>query len=232
MPTPRLRVHAMGRQTTCRALVNSGGVSEDNTSLRAIALIAAVIGSLDYAPQLPVATSGGGGELSSSVSATFTAHGPPPNGPWTLELLVLWRGSPGWWQTPGIGSSTSVDSPIGGQRRLVTQSVSVGGRALELQFDPQTREARLQTQVVALGENNVLLVDDVDGATGARIVGSVQVEPVFEQSANGVDALVRQSPELLDFLRCDAAMADPNMQAMMARRCAQIRDNIGPPQSR
>lgn len=200
--------------------------------MRAIALIVAVTGSLGYAQQQPVATLGGGGQVSSSVNATWTAHGPPPNGPWTLELLVLWRGSPGWWQTPGIGSSTSVDSPIGGQSRLVTQSVSIGGRTLGLQFDPQTREVRLQTQVVGLGESNVLLVDDVDSVTGPRIVGSVRVEPVFEQSGNGVDALVRQSTELVDFLRCDAAMADPNMQVMMARRCAQIRDNITPPQSR
>jgi hypothetical protein len=200
--------------------------------MRAITLIAAVIGSLGYAQQQPVATLGGGGQLSASVNATWTGHGPPPNGPWTLELLVLWRGSPGWWQTPGIGSMTSGGSAIGGQPQLVTHSVSIGGRRLELQFNPQTREASLQTQVVGLGESNVLLVDDVDSVTGPRIVGSVRVEPVFEESGNGVDALVRQSPELVDFLRCDAAMADPNMQEMMARRCAQIRDNISPPQSR
>lgn len=200
--------------------------------MRAIVLIAAVIGSLGYPQQQPVATLGGGGQLSSSVNATWTAQGPPPDGPWTLELLVLWRGSPGWWETPGIRSGTSVDSPIGGQSRLVIQSVSIGGRILELQFDPQTREARLQTQVVALGESNVLLVDAVDSAAGPRIVGRVRVEPVFEESGTAVDALVRQSPELVDFLRCDAAMADPNLQEMMARRCAQIRDNISPPQSR
>lgn len=87
----------------------------------------------------------------------------------------------------------------------------------------------MHTQVVGLGDSNVLLVDDVDGATGPKIVDSVRVEPLFEQSGNGVDALVRQSPELVEFLRCDDAMADPSMQQMMARRCMQIRDNIGPP---
>jgi hypothetical protein len=200
--------------------------------MRAVALIAAVIGSLSYEQQQPVATSAGGSQLSSSVNATWTAHGPPPNGPWTLELLVLWRGSPGWWETPGIRSGMSGGSAVGGQSRLVTQSVSIGGRTLELQFDPQTREARLETQVFELGGSNVLLVDDVDSVTGPRIVGSVRVESLFEQSGNGVDAIVRQSPELVAFLRCDAAMADPNMQELTARRCAQIRDNITPPQSR
>jgi hypothetical protein len=175
-----------------------------------------------------MATSSGGGELSGSVSATWTAIGPPPNGPWTLDLLVLWRGTPGWWHTPGIGSMTASDNPIGGQPRLITQSVAVGGRTLELRFDPQTREARLQSQLVNLGEGNVLLVDDVDHATGPRIVGSVRVDSVFDNSGNGMDALLRQSPELVDFLRCDAVMTDANMQEMMSRRCAEIRQNVSP----
>jgi hypothetical protein len=96
-------------------------------------------------------------------------------------------------------------------------------------LDPQTREARIQTQVITLGERNVLLIDDVDSATGPRIVGSVRVEPVFDiVTGTDMDRVVGRSPELVDFLRCDVAMADPIMQDVMARRCEQIRENTAP----
>jgi hypothetical protein len=191
--------------------------------MRLLALIAAIVASVASTQQQPLATSSGGGELSASVSATWTAHGPPPNGPWTLDLLVLWRGAPGWWQTTGIGLGMGGDMNAANQTRLITHSVPVATRRIELQFNPQTRVARLEGQLFAVGENNVLLIDDVDSATRLRIVGGLRVNPTLREPGQDVYALVGQSPVLVDFLRCDVPMADMNMLGMVSGLCAQIR---------
>jgi hypothetical protein len=166
--------------------------------LVAVMFFASLMGSAGHARQHAAGTSGSG-QLSPSVTATFTARGPSPNGPWTLELLVLWRGTPGWLNTKGMLAGAGADDPAGGGRRLVTQTAFVAGRPVEVQFNPQTREARLRNQVFAVGDSNVLLVDEVDGPGGPKIVGSVRVEP-FMDAGDDIDAFVRQSPRLLKFL--------------------------------
>jgi hypothetical protein len=63
--------------------------------------------ALAMAQQQPVATIGGGGQLTPSVTATYSGYG-PPNSPWTLQLLVLWRGTPGWSATTSIANYETI----------------------------------------------------------------------------------------------------------------------------
>src|SRR5262245_35890104 len=75
------------------------------------------------------ARGGGGGEISPTVVMTFeTADG-------KLELLVLWRGTPGWLQAaPSRGGANQ--SFIGaGSYPMRSHVVSARGKPLELRID-------------------------------------------------------------------------------------------------
>jgi len=185
-------------------------------------VIVLAIGSLAAAQQQPVAWVGGGGQVTPGVTATYTGTG-PPNGPWTLQLLVLWRGSPGWTASASTGGGGAMQGPS----PPVTQSVMFEGRTLELQLDEKSRQVRLGAEVLDLGQSNVVLIDDVDSATGARIAGAVRLQPaVVEPFMDPLVALIGRSPELLDFLQCGKPMPDPEMQQRMEQRCAQLRNEI------
>ncbi len=194
--------------------------------MTAIQLVTAlVIGSLAAAAQQqPVATIGGSGQVTPSVTATYSGSG-PPNSPWTLELLVLWRGGPGW-QPAGAGTGGG-SQPVRGPFPPVTHFVMFGARTIELQLDQQSRQVRLGPEVLDLGESNVLLIDDVDSATGARIVGAARVQQaIVEPFVDPLVALIGRSSELLEFVQCGVPMPDQKMQQGMEQRCAQLRGEI------
>ena len=131
----------------------------------------------------------------------------------TLELLVLWRGTPGWFLRPvfDAGSVTfeggsAVEVPDGsvsfedravyprfgpdaprpdqgggapaGRRLGSMVTIRQGGVLLELRFDPQSAVAYVQEQPIRLNGDNVVLVDDVDGPAGPRVVGTCASIPV------------------------------------------------------
>jgi hypothetical protein len=170
------------------------------------------------AQQQPLAMIGGSGQVTPSVTATYSGYG-PPNGAWTMELLVLWRGSLGW-ELGGAGAGGGMG---GGP---VTQFVIIGGRTIELQFDQESRQVRLGTEVLDLGESNVLLIDDVDSVRGPRIVGTARVQGVVERFVDPLVSLISRSPELLDFVQCGMPLSDPKMQQWMELRCAQLGGTI------
>jgi hypothetical protein len=71
-----------------------------------------------------------------------------------------------------------------------------------------------------------VLVDFVDSANGPTIVGRRWIDPAPpQQGATGdpIGAVVKQSPELFDHLRCDLTLSDPLMKAMMPIICGQMR---------
>ena len=181
----------------------------------------------------PLADNSGHGDLSPSVRATWSghgpaSHGPPPAGRWTLDLVVLWRGTPGWWLSAGMGGTTS-DRSADGALKSIDHFVTFDGRTFTVRFDPQARTVRLGEEMLALGDRNVVLVDELDIARGPRIAGSVRVDPLFTDGPDGMERLLATSAEALGFLRCEAfapgaTAADTELLGMVALRCAQIRD--------
>jgi hypothetical protein len=67
---------------------------------------------------------------------------------------------------------------------------------------------RIQDQSISPQSGNVILVDEVDGAAGPRIVETMRVEPRFPGGFVDIDTVVRRHPALLPFLRCDARFPD------------------------
>ena len=163
----------------------------------------------------PVAPAGGGNRESSAI----------------LEVLVLWRGTPGWFlePVPGGGSSVSFDGGVSYPRpdrdasrpreggvpagRRLDSSVRIhqGKVRLELRFEPESATVYVQEHPVPLNGDNVVLVDDVDDPAGPRVVGTLRIDPRFAVRCldeppyllDGVETLLQRSEELLAFLRCD-----------------------------
>ena len=101
-----------------------------------------------------------------------------------------------------------------------------GGLTFAIELDYGRKIAKILNQEIALTSTNVVLVDFVDSPNGPTIVGSRWVEPVPPGQAPAGDpiaAVVRRTPELFDYLRCDLSVADPTTQAMLAMICAEMR---------
>jgi hypothetical protein len=173
--------------------------------------------------QLGAGSSSTSGPVSPSVIATAMCV-TTERGVGTLELLVLWRGSPGWfWRDQGKGGSGSSSSGGGiggpGAPMMRTEWISQGGVTLNLRFDPTSGRLWILDQEIPLNGANVVLVDGVDEPGGPRVAGTVHIEPSFDSLTDmpprmslpagyrpdsvPAQTFILRSPELVSFLRCD-----------------------------
>ena len=92
---------------------------------------------------------------------------------------------------------------------------------------------RIQDQTLSLDSGNVTLVDEVDGATGPRIVEAMRVEPRLPGGLVDIDTIVQSHPALFPFLRYDLRFPDQPQHApievatwrqMTDLTCARLRD--------
>lgn len=170
--------------------------------------------------------------VSGVVMATWVAR-VETDGTRVLEMLVLWRGSPGWFAR-GSGNGASG----GGNCRLYHSTIRRGDLQLQVEFDsqtrlatisrapldPQTGLATIQKNQIELRDQNVVLVDGVDDAKGPRILGTLRVDPTLPPGRLplNIGETLRQSQEILSFLQCDRREPDPLAQTMAARVCASV----------
>jgi len=136
-----------------------------------------------------------------------------------LELLVLWRGAAGWFLRPG--SLTAGRSTNEGHSHL---TINRGDLHLTLEYDRATRVVTIQGKPLTLGADNVVFVDDVDVRDEARVVGTMRVARAMPGSAGQIGLVLKQSREIMSFLRCDAKLPDVPERAWLAGLCLQ---NIG-----
>jgi hypothetical protein len=157
----------------------------------------------------------------------------------TLQMLVLWRGSPGWFARGSGGSSSSG----GGDGRRYHSTIRRGDLQLQAEFDTETRlvtisqaplvalsqsttiqTATIKSTQINLGDRNVILVDEVDDPKGPQIVGTVRIDPALPPGRTPlpIDDILRRSPEIVSFLRCDTRMPDPLLQQMVEIVCARV----------
>jgi hypothetical protein len=173
-------------------------------------------------------TSSSSRPLSATVISTYVARDGE------LALLVLWRGSPGWYSR-GSGNSSSGGGGGSAGQEVGSFSLTYGGRTLSIDFNYTARLARLLEQEISLADTNVVLVDDVDGPSGAHIVGRLWVDPKLpETDGSGLRTIeddpaitaIRRAPESGAFLQCDvplpmltgvdAAAVDPTVRARLS----------------
>jgi hypothetical protein len=157
--------------------------------------------------------------LSPAVVGSFIARG-GTSGSVTLDVLVLWRGSPGWF----MRGTRSAGRTTGDDRRYSVLRLQEGGLELAVAFDRQARTARIDRHDIVLGDANVVLVDKVDVPQGLEITGTACVAPQIEQPPEGIDIVFRNSPGLFAFLKCDAPLpeADAAVRQMVGATCKRI----------
>jgi hypothetical protein len=162
-----------------------------------------------FAQPLPGAgSSGGSGPVSPSVLAT-EMRASDAAGRGTLELLILWRGSPGWfWRSAGGasgGGGAGSSMGAGPSSTIRTEWISQGGVNVTVRFDPAARKVWIQELEIALDAANVVLVDGVDAPAGPQVVRTLRIDPEYQESMRPVpvQTFMRRSPEIVDFLQCD-----------------------------
>jgi hypothetical protein len=154
--------------------------------------------------------SSGTTRVSASVTVTTFSHH-EADGTATLDAAVFWRGTPGWFTAAEPGELSDGATSAGltdGRPSPATHVIGVGSLRLEVRFDPVTGGVRIQDRSLAPQGGNVILVDEVDGAAGPRIVETMGVESRFAGGYVNIETLVRRHPALLPFLRCDARFPD------------------------
>ena len=162
----------------------------------------------------------------------------------TLQLLILWRGTPGWFMRGGGGSSSGGGGSMGPGSGMMHQPVDFTGRRQpDLRFDPAARKMWIQDAEIALDDANVVLVDAVDSPAGPQVVRTLRIDPEYETTLEPppyaipgrgsqmrprpvpVQTFIRRSPELIEFLQCDAPL--PGLKAyeqqMFDSMCAFVR---------
>lgn len=140
-------------------------------------------------------------------------------GPMTIKLLVLWRGSPGWFLRKG---------PRGSEGRATSdrtyERIEYGGQDLRVEIDNRTRIVRIQDKHVALkpADANVIFVDSVDAPSGPVVVSTTRIEPTLPNGHKQIETALGRSSEIVSFLRCDLKVGNPQVQVVIDRTCAVI----------
>jgi len=136
-----------------------------------------------------------------------------------LQLLVLWRGTPGWFLPDGPSGVSS-----GGSGGRYQTTITEGDLKLTLDYDSSRRIAMVQGKTIDLARNNVVFVDKVDSPTGPQVVGTMAVERTMPGSAGQIGLVLRTSSEIMAFLQCEATTTDARKRPMLERLCLT---NIG-----
>ena len=161
-----------------------------------LALVGSLVQAASPKPlnQVRRETSGGSSVVSPSVLASYSL-GRDSDGLLAAEILILWRGSPGWsMRRTMTGSSMSGGSLD--REGIVNFSVKVGGLDLEASYDSRSRTATILGEHVELKDANVVLVDKVDSPDGPIVLKTTTAAPTKDIAAS-VAKILRDSPELL-----------------------------------
>lgn len=98
-----------------------------------------------------------------------------------------------------------------------------GAVSVSLDFDETTRPVTIQGKDVALSDNNVLFVDEVESSSGPRVAGMMAVSRAMPGSFGQIAPILRSSSRIMSFLRCDAGEGS-SRRALLQTLCLQ---NVG-----
>lgn len=136
-----------------------------------------------------------------------------------VELLVVWRGAAGWYRR-GPRSMSG-----GGSGSAFHSTNRFGDLELELDFDSARRTARVQGRQIELHDDNVILVDRVDGGSSVTVTGTLHIaDATFsrrESEYPRLDVLLSRSPEILAFAGCETSQSSGKPQT--DSWCEQLR---------
>ncbi len=135
------------------------------------------------------------------------------------ELVVLWRGTPGWYMRPGPRS----EHGSGGTDSL-SVSLEYAGIQLSMALDRRSRDATVGTTTVKVPlEANTLLVDHVDDPGRMSIAGFSTLQLTSMMTNAELASALSRVGDTVMFLQCDQKWeASPSFAQMSAIICDQI----------
>ena len=186
---------------------------------------AAIVMATFLAPAAPLAQrssyyfSGSSGSRPYSAGVIITTMtNRDPQGVSTLDLLVLWRGTAGWYtKNSGAGHRGGGGGGFNGR----SERLQYAGIDLNIYLARDPRALQIQDKPVTLkpADANVVLVDDVDAPTGPRVVSTLRVDPSMPDGDLHIESVLRRSAEIVAFLKCDDQIDHPMLSAMVKRNC-------------
>jgi hypothetical protein len=157
--------------------------------------------------------------VSASVMVTFRTL--RVNDARTVELLILWRGTPGWFTANGSSGSSSSGNSTGGGGW--SERYARGSFSFEINGNSSTRTANVLGRTLDLTKENVVLVEGADSAKGPQIVRTLVVDaPLPDGNPNEILKVLGRVQELRDYLRCETPLPDASLQARLAPMCALV----------
>ena len=169
--------------------------------LRTVAVAACVCVSVRVAPVLGQ-TSVMTRPLSASVQGTFISQARQ------IEMLILWRGAPGWFFAPE-------HSQGGGNGTIVSGMVEYGPVRLDYSYDRSQRVLKIgDREVVLSAGQNVVLVDEVE-RSGGRVVKTLAMDFRFDSPNPTLASILGPSIDVVAFLRCEVSGPQPLVQAKL-----------------
>jgi hypothetical protein len=140
-------------------------------------------------------------------SAVSTEHRPLSATVWATiavndlgaELVVLWRGTPGWYMKQGPRAEHA-----SGNSESLSVSLEYAGTRVSMSYDRRRREATVGTKAQILPpEVNTIFVDKVDDPSGPTIVGFTTLRLSRMMTNVRVAAALSQSSAAVTFLQCE-----------------------------
>jgi hypothetical protein len=147
--------------------------------------------------------------VSSTVVATFCGHRQGANE--MLDLLMVWRGAPGWFHNRPFGSvgGGGFNWFGAGTKGHVGMHQTYGNVTINFEVDFDANNLTIGDRTVALGRMNTILVDNVDRSGVHQISAMRWTEPRLPLGGEVNVVLVQRSGELLSELQCDIPMPAP-----------------------
>ena len=171
-----------------------------------LALLQAAI--LPSSPQPHEPTGCGSNIVSATVVATLCGH--REGDAEILDLLILWRGRPGWFQRPIPGSTGSRGSTVlpadAGLNGRVSQYTTYGDVSIGFEADFDARVATIDRKTLPLADANAVLIDKVDEPAARHIVSRRRVPSRLALAGDMNVSAIRGSRTLVTFLQCGIPM--------------------------
>lgn len=148
--------------------------------------------------------------VSSTVVATFCGHRQGANE--MLDLLVVWRGAPGWFHNRlfGVGGGGGGFNRFGaGTNGHVGMHQAYGNVTIGFEVDFDTNTVTIGDRAIALVRMNTILVDNVDRPGVHQVSAMRWTAPELPLGGDVNLTLAQRSRELLNDLQCDLPMPAP-----------------------
>jgi len=173
-------------------------------------LLTLVLATQAITPGTPFRSTAIPGSARTLISVVTTTR---PDGS-RLELMVVWRGTPGWFLKRGDNGSSG-----GGSGHSFSSTLRYGGTEVSFEFKGgEPRRLVLSGVTLDLGDHNVVLVDHVDAATGPRVVKSLRLDPAID-TRNFIAPAIPSSADLVGFLQCDVKLESVGAQRTTGAVC-------------